>query len=155
MLPRPLRVFISATSVDLQSAREAVRDALLTLGYFPVEQSHFGPDPRTLLGMLREKINNSAAVIYIVGECYGAEPRAPGHGDPQNRSSSLRRSYTQWEYYLARDLRKPLYVFVCADDYPYDDHVLESEEKTRLQRLHREMLLAGDQNSSAFPTRPP
>ena len=39
-------VFISATSADLKSFRQAVRDALLTMDVFPVVQEHFPPDYR-------------------------------------------------------------------------------------------------------------
>lgn len=69
-----LRIFLSATSADLGPAREAAKRALLTMGYFPVEQAHFGPAPETLLQLLRRKIEESDAVLHLVGECSGAEP---------------------------------------------------------------------------------
>jgi hypothetical protein len=132
-------VFISASSGDLKSVREAVKVALLTLGYFPVEQAHFGPEPRTLVELLRKKIAGSAAVIHIVGERYGAEPEQVAPGQP-------RRSYTQLEYEFARELKKPLYIFVCGEDFPYDANVPEPDEVRQLQAEHRRRVLGSGQH---------
>jgi hypothetical protein len=41
-------VFISATSADLGSYRQVVKDALLTLGAHPIEESNFPTDYREL-----------------------------------------------------------------------------------------------------------
>ena len=41
-------VFISATSADLGSYRQVVKDALLTLGAHPIEESNFPSDYRKL-----------------------------------------------------------------------------------------------------------
>ena len=51
-----LEIFISATSADLGAVRTAAKNALLTLGYLPIEQEHFGPAPETILEMLRRRI---------------------------------------------------------------------------------------------------
>jgi hypothetical protein len=42
------RVFIGATSADLASYRQAVKEALLTNGILPVEQTNFPPDFRSV-----------------------------------------------------------------------------------------------------------
>src|SRR6516164_3751460 len=42
-------VFISATSGDLRTMREIVKQGLLTMGCFPIEQTNFEPDYRTVL----------------------------------------------------------------------------------------------------------
>ncbi|HEV7403875.1 MAG TPA: DUF4062 domain-containing protein, partial [Chthoniobacteraceae bacterium] len=129
-----LKVFISATSADLGTIRTAAKNELLTLGYFPIEQEHFGPQASTLQEIDRRKLEESDAVLHIVGERYGAEP--PAAGGP-------RRSFTQWEYHIARELRKQVYLFVCADGFPYDPHEPEPEELRALQRAHREAILGG------------
>jgi len=41
-------VFISATSGDLRTVREMVKQGLLTMGCFPIEQTNFEPDYRTV-----------------------------------------------------------------------------------------------------------
>lgn len=137
MTPRRPEVFISATSADLRSCRQLVKEALLTLGCVPVEQTNFPPDYRSVRDMLRARIVACDAVVHVAGKYYGAEPRERAPGEP-------RRSYTQMEYDVARELGKPLYVFVCGDDFAYDPHQPEEEEKQRLQQAHRAALCATD-----------
>lgn len=140
----PPRVFVSATSGDLRSVRQIVKEALLTIGCHPVEQANFEPDWRTVEGMLRDKIEGCQAMVHIAGLRYGAEPD-PGtlpFGTP-------RRSFTQMEYQLGcqlqeerGDTRFRVYTFVCVPVFPFDacaDH--ESEDKVALQRAHRATLL--------------
>jgi ABC-type branched-subunit amino acid transport system substrate-binding protein len=137
MSNRHPEVFISATSSDLRSCRLLAKEALLTLGCVPVEQTNFPPDYRTVHEMLRAKVAACDAVIHVAGECYGAEP---GARDPE----APRRSYTQMEYDLARELKKPVYVFICGDGFPYDEHPLEDAEKQQLQQAHRALLAQSD-----------
>lgn len=133
MSGRRPEVFVSATSSDLRTCRQLVKEALLTLGCVPVEQTNFPPDHRTVREMLRAKIAASDAVIHIAGICFGAEPLTRGPKEP-------RRSYTQLEFDLARELRKPLYVFVCSEDFAYDPHPAEDELHRELQLAHRAAL---------------
>ncbi len=137
MTPRRPEVFISATSADLRSCRQLVKEALLTLGCVPVEQTNFPPDYRSVRDMLRARIVACDAVVHIAGNYYGAEPRERAAGEP-------RRSYTQMEYDVARELGKPLYVFVCGDDFAYDPHQPEEDDKRALQQAHRAALRATD-----------
>ena len=134
--PRP-EIFISATSRDLGSCRQLVRDALLTMGCVPVLQDHFSPDAGNVREMLRTKIEACHAVLHLAGECYGQEPSKRDGDKP-------RRSYTQLEYDIALELKKPLYIFLCAEGFPYDPHEPEPEELWRLQRSHRTELIARD-----------
>ncbi len=135
------RVFISATSADLASIRRVVRDALLAIDHHPVEQSDFPPDYREIRRMLREKIQGCDAVVHLVGNRYGDEP------DPdQLPEGTRRRSYTQMEYYLARELGKRVYVFVCSGSgFPYDESSSETDDKQALQADHRRDILRGEQ----------
>lgn len=136
-MPTRPEIFISATSRDLKSCRQLVRDALLTLGCVPVVQDHFPPGAGEVRAMLRERIAGCQAVIHIAGECYGHEPQERLPADP-------RRSYTQLEYDIARELKKPLYTFLCAPDFPYDTHDPEPVDLRALQDAHRAILTAGD-----------
>lgn len=136
-MPTRPEIFISAASRDLKSCRQLVRDALLTLGCVPVAQDHFPPAAGAVRDVLRAKIAGCQAVIHLAGECYGFEPQERAPTDP-------RRSYTQLEYDIARELKKPLYTFLCAPDFPYDAHEPEPEELRLLQDAHRAALAAGD-----------
>jgi hypothetical protein len=138
---------LPATSGDLRTARVAVRDALLTIGCYPVEQTTFGPDYRTVQNMLGEKIRDCQALVHLAGLRYGAEP------DPASvPPGTPRRSYTQLEYDLGRTLvtkrgdgRFRVYTFVCPETFPYDaEPDTESAEQRMLQEAHRRSLQAGD-----------
>ncbi len=118
----PPKVFISATTGDLRSIRQLVKEALLTINCHPVEQTNFEPDWRTVEGMLRGKISDCQALIHIVGMRYGAEPEIASLP-----AGARRRSYTQMEYDLGCQLREErgeerfrVYTFVCPEDFPYD-----------------------------------
>ncbi len=134
---RPL-IFVSATSADLRSSRALIRDALLTIGCVPVEQTSFSPDGSKVREMLRARIETCDGMIHVVGRSYGFEPveRSP---------SEARRSYTQLEYELARELGKPVYVFVCVEGFAYDDHPPVEGEHEELQRAHRTRVTSGDE----------
>ena len=111
MFNKVSRVFISATSRDLGSFRKAVSEILVTLNALPVVQDHFGPDYRSVVEMLREKIGQCDAAICLVGRCYGREPH-------ERASDRPRRSYTQLEYETAVELGKPVFVFVADRRLP-------------------------------------
>ena len=132
---RPV-IFVSATSRDLSSCRQMIKEALLTLGCVPVEQRNFPPSAGSVRRMLRERLRTCQAVIHVAGEVYGSEPDERSPGEP-------RRSYTQLEFDMARELGLPVYVFVCVGGFPYDPHDPEPEELRELQRAHRRALRSG------------
>ena len=132
--PQPTaRVFISATSGDLGSVREIVKQGLLTMHCLPIEQTNFPPDYRSVAEAVEERIRGCEAVVHFVGLRYGAEP------DPATLPpGASRRSFTQMEADIARRLGRKLYIFVCPEDFPYDACEPEPEEKAALQRAYRE-----------------
>jgi tetratricopeptide (TPR) repeat protein len=132
-----LHVFISATSGDLGTVRELVKQGLLTMNCTPVEQENFPPDYRTVAAMLEERIGRCEAVIHLVGLRYGMEP------DPASLpAGAARRSYTQMEADLARKLGKKLYTFVCPEDFPYDTCAPEPDDLAALQRAYRQEIVS-------------
>jgi tetratricopeptide (TPR) repeat protein len=145
-MPNPIRpsIFISAASRDLASCRKRISDALLTLGCVPVEQTTFPPDYRTVRDMLRDKLKSCHAIIHLAGHAYGSEPTTRPPNEP-------RRSYTQLELELARELKIPAYTFICAENFPYDPHEPEPPELQSLQQAHRTALLSGDPLFTLIP----
>ena len=129
------KVFISATSGDLATARKAAIEAILVLGCLPDEQAHFAPDSRKLTEMLQAKVKQCDALLHIVGFRYGAEPETRGPGE-------LRRSYTQMEYDAAEALKKRIFLFMLEEGYPFDvpPGGPEDEVRRQLQLAHREAL---------------
>ena len=63
-------VFVSATTRDLGTCRQAVRDVLLGLGVHPVVQDDFSPDYRAIVEILRKKISECDAVICQIGRAH-------------------------------------------------------------------------------------
>lgn len=132
-----LRIFISATTIDLASYREAVAEELRFRELVPVEQRHFGPTFRTVEHELTQKLRSCDAVICLVGIAYGEEPK-------DRPARQLRQSYTQMEYRLARKLRKPVFVFIASDGCRFDNDIRESADKASIQQGYRHELRTGD-----------
>jgi hypothetical protein len=121
---------MSGTTRDLGTYRREVKDALLTLQVFPIEESNFTLAYGPLVSMLRDLIARCHAVIHLAGFYYGAEP-------PQRSPGRRRRSYTQIEYDVARELKKPLSLFLAAENYESDKPSTQSDEEKELQLTHR------------------
>jgi hypothetical protein len=60
-------VFISGTTRDLGTYRMEIKDALLTLQIFPIEESNFTLAYGPLTAMLGELIGRCDAVIHLAG----------------------------------------------------------------------------------------
>ena len=140
MKPRPT-IFLSGVSSEFASFREAVEVEIQKKGCFVDNQPSFATDYRTIEAMLRQKLSEADAVIHIVGFRYGAEP----HARP---ADAARRSYTQMEYDIARELQKPLYVFLSDSSTVRDptkpDEKPEDLELSALQEGHRDSIRATD-----------
>jgi tetratricopeptide (TPR) repeat protein len=130
---RDTRVFISAVSRELGTVRKLVKKALEDNDYHAVEQDNFELDYRDLRDKLHKKIESCDAVLHIAGHCYGAEPK-------QRPDDAPRRSYTQLEYDIAEELKKPVYVFLTGDKFRTDPHDPEPAELQELQQAHRQRL---------------
>jgi hypothetical protein len=145
-LRRDTRVFISAVTRELGSVRKLVKKGLEDNDYHAVEQDNFPPDYRDLIDKLRARIASCDAVIHIAGHCYGAEPR-------QRPVDAPRRSYTQLEYDLARELEKPVYVFLTGEDFPAEPYEAEDDERAQLQQAHRQQLADVGRDYSRIKSR--
>ena len=134
-------VFISAASDDLRSARQVVKNSLLTIGCYPVVQEHFEPDYRTVKEMIRGRIEDCHAVVHLIGKRYGGEP-SPVSLPP----GELRRSWTQMEFHIARELGRKTFLFICDESYPFDiPSGPEPDDEVELQKIYREEILTGEQ----------
>ena len=132
------RVFVSAVSSDLRSARKVVNDALTRIECLPIEESVFGTEYGPIREMIARKIESCQAVIHLVGRDYGGEPdsRTLPAGQP-------RRSWTQIEYDLAKEQKRKLYLLVCDDAFPFDSTAVpDPADKSALQLAHRQAVLA-------------
>ncbi|CAI4033573.1 hypothetical protein DNFV4_04014 [Nitrospira tepida] len=88
------RLFLSAVSEELRTARKDVAATVRTLGFDPVSQDDFPTGQGELGQWLRRQLDSCEGVIQLVGRGYGAEPPTvdPAYG---------RLSYTQFELLYA------------------------------------------------------
>jgi hypothetical protein len=122
-MDRP-RLFISAVSEELRTARRAVAATVRLLGYDPVSQDDFPTGHGELRQWLKDQIDACEGLIQLVGLAYGAEP-------PQVDPDFGRVSYTQLEFLYACRQHKKTWVIVvgdgCQRDKPPDRLDLPSE----------------------------
>lgn len=135
MSPRP-RIFISAVSRELHSARQLVANTLTFLGYEPVWQDIFGTEEGDLREMLRVQINECKGVVQLVGNGYGAEPP-----NPDERFGRV--SYTQFETLYARERGKKVWYLFIDETFPIDTYAPEPAELVELQKNYRRLLQSG------------
>jgi hypothetical protein len=107
------RLFLSAVSEELRTARQTVAATVRTLGYDPVSQDDFPSGYGELLKWLRREIDSCEGLIQLVGHAYGAEP-------PEVDHDYGRVSYTQFEFLYATQARKKTWIIVIGDGFHRD-----------------------------------
>jgi len=137
MADRPI-IFISAVSKELHGARQLVANTLELLGYEPDWQDVFDTEEGDVRGMIRRKVDASAGVVQLMGQCYGTEPRTP---DEQFG----RVSYTQYEALYAKQRGKKVWYLLLDTDFSADPHEAEPEELRALQMAYRKRVAEGEQ----------
>lgn len=111
-MDRP-RLFLSAVSEELRTARQAVARTVRNLGFDPVSQDDFPIGYGELRQWLREQLDSCDGLIQLVGEGYGAEP-------PDVDPEYGRVSYTQFEFLHAHKQKKKIWIIVIGKDFPCD-----------------------------------
>src|SRR5574338_830312 len=106
------RIFLSAVSAELRTARQAVARTVRTLGYDPV-QDDFPTGHGELRQWLREQIDGCEGLIQLVGDAYGAEP-------PEADPIFGRVSYTQFELLHAVRRGKKTWVILIGESFDRD-----------------------------------
>src|SRR5438046_838469 len=99
-------IFLSGVSHEFGAFRDAVENEIKMKGCFAENQPGFPPDYHTVEEMLRRKLHD--AVVHIVGFRFGTERNERPAGIP-------RRSYTQMEFDIAREMQKPAFIFLSTD----------------------------------------
>ncbi len=117
------RIFVSAASSELKTARQLVANSLSRLGYEPVSQEIFGTEAGDLRQVLRDKIDGCDGLLQLVGYSYGAEP--PTVESEFSHMGFTRVSYTQFEFLYARARNKKTWLIYtdngCTLDHPLDE----------------------------------
>jgi hypothetical protein len=107
------RIFVSATSRALESYRRLAAESLRKRGYEVDDQAIFNLTFLEIQQKLKQRIERCDAVVCLIGFAYGAEPSNRPPDQP-------RRSYTQWEYFLARELNRPVYLLLADKATRFD-----------------------------------
>ena len=110
------RLFLSAVSEELRTARKDVAATVRTLGFDPVTQDDFPTGYGELRRWLREQIDSCEGLIQLVGYGYGAEPA-------EVDSDYGRVSYTQFEFLYASTKGKKTWVIVIGEDCTRDKSI--------------------------------
>jgi tetratricopeptide (TPR) repeat protein len=124
------RIFVSATSRDLGSYRLVASATLRELGYEVDDQAIFNLTFLEIGEKIKHRIQSCDAVVCLIGFVYGGEPA-------ERLTDQPRRSYTQWEYHFAHELKKPVYLLLADEQTKFDPHDLESDEVQQLQLRYR------------------
>jgi tetratricopeptide (TPR) repeat protein len=132
MNSRPV-IFVSSVSKELHRSRALVGTTLYTEGYDPQTEDIESMAGGDLLGILRGWVDNSDAVLQLVGHCYGAP--APDVGNPFAPCS-----FTQYEAHYARQQGKRVYYILTEDAYPTDGCGCEPKGLHELQALYRQTI---------------
>jgi tetratricopeptide (TPR) repeat protein len=110
------RLFLSAVSDELRTARKEVAATLNALGFDTVSQDGFPTGHGVLRNWLREQIDSCSGLIQLVGSAYGTEP-------PSIDPDYSRVSYTQFEFLYASRQGKKTWVIVIGENYPRDNPI--------------------------------
>lgn len=127
MIPKQrIDVFISSTSIDLPEHRNAVRDAILSLGLFPSGMEHWPVSGENPVGLCQKWVNDAEIYLGIYAHRYGWQP--DGFGG---------QSITELEYEWAGEVRRdgkpiPRLCFIMADSHPWPVDKMELDAKDKL-----------------------
>ncbi len=130
--PRQPRVFISRTTTGLKDVADEIAAILRGRGANVVIQTGFLPDWRSVPQMLQDKLIACDSVVALIGPAHGGEPDQEPARLRDERTHARTFSFTQWEYLVARDLRRPVFTFLVSG--PAIVAPFEREDATLEQR---------------------
>jgi O-acetyl-ADP-ribose deacetylase (regulator of RNase III) len=118
----PKSVFVSSTSTDLKSHRQAVRDVIKNLGLTFIGMEEFTPRAQAPADLIRRKVNEGRVYLGILGMRYG-------YVDPGTGLSMTEREYRQA---IASDKR--ICMFIMDQNAPILASMVE-DDPTRFAKL--------------------
>lgn len=129
-MPPDPRVFISAVSSELRTARDHVAKTLEGVGIQAIWQDIFGAPGGDLREVLKRKIDGCNGLIQLVGRCYGYEPPSFDH-------PLYPESYTQFEARHAIAQKRTVWFLILESTFPREIAEAEDEDKRALQQAWR------------------
>jgi hypothetical protein len=119
-----LRVFVSSTYEDLKQYRQTVRDTLLRVGAMPVMIEDFSAIDEQVSDKAKQELYRADAIVMIVGYRYGT------------LVSHSNRSFIEMEYDAAKDLNKPIIVFMASEDAPWPAKFIDPD-RTKINEFRQ------------------
>ena len=130
-MPDRKTVMISSTARDLPKHRQAVMDACLRQGMFPLMMEHLPASDADAIEVSLKMVEEADIYLGIYAHRYGYVPE--GHDI----------SITEMEYNRAAELGKPRLIFVMHDDHPVRESDLDRGDKATQLDAFKERLLKG------------
>jgi Domain of unknown function (DUF4062) len=122
----------SSTFQDMQKHRLAVRAALKRRRHSVVMLDQFPANVRTPLQKSGASIAARDAIIRLLAWRYGYVQ--PDHNPDQF-------SYVELEFRYARELKRPMFVFIVKNDVPWSTQFIDSgDQAERLQAFRAEVM---------------
>ncbi len=116
-------VFISATKEDLESYRQAARDAAIKAGFYPDMMEDFPAGGKPSLKTCLEKVKPCDVLVVIVAHRYGWIPR--------ERSNKAQKSITWLECEQAVADGKEVLAFLVDENYSWPEEKKETYRLTK------------------------
>lgn len=122
-------VFISSTIIDLPEYRDAVRDAIISLGLHPSGLEHWPVGGENSVELCKRMVEDAEIYIGVYAHRYGW--RSDGDGA---------KSITEMEYDWAGEVKRdgkpiPRLCFIVKDNYPWPTDQVEIEANADLKRF--------------------
>lgn len=144
-MPTRKNVFVSSTSRDLVTYRDAVTKVILRLGLYPIVMEAFNPTDRNALQLCYDKVQESEIFIGIYAHRYGYAPSADvtyRTHDGTLKKAGGEQSITHMEYLWAVERGIPILLFVVSENgadgspLPWPLPYIEDEPgKSRLRKF--------------------
>jgi hypothetical protein len=131
MIDKLYQVFVSSTYTDLMEERRAVADALAKSNFLVTGMELFPASSQGQLEFIKKLIDRCDYYVLIIAGRYGS-------------LTNEGISYTETEYHYAKELNKPIIVFIHKDISKIENGKSENDENIR-KKLHqfRENALEG------------
>lgn len=121
------QIFISSTFKDLKDARNKAQEVILRLSHIPIGMELFNASDKEQWEIIQNAIDESDYYLLIIGNRYGSI----------DEESQL--SFTEKEYYYAKSIGIPIYVFILEEGVNVDIKYVDFENKDRLKKFKEEV----------------
>jgi hypothetical protein len=136
-------VFISSTSKDLGTYREAIREAVMGLKMYPIMMEDFNASDNNALQKCYDEVQQCDIFIGLYAHRYGFVPDTSlsykDYGGTIKKADG-KTSITHWEFIWAQERNIPVLCFVVDLQTKWDTNLIDSEpQRTHLNEFKQEI----------------